>query len=434
MEIRSPSSRRVRRLPCGLSDSIRRRRSTLASPCSVSAGRHRTKRRSCSREKWSVSNSTHRRGCWINTGVRSPMCSSLTGHFSMNTRLRKATAMSTPTIPPTSTSGSSRKHRGVRARIKRDCGPIRQPADVRATQKCPRHHEVCVHTEAEGAGFLLYTSQMHSQLVNTWTLLLLTTIMVAAVSLGTAHAADLARNPELCDKLFNLRQGTITRPPDAKVMSPEVCAAYQFLISRYTPGPRSSTGLSNPKVEGVIKLNPDFALVVAKMLQSAPYMVINSAYRTPEGQGSKDPQSNHIYGCAVDLGYDQTSCNSATCQWVLRNSGAYGLHIRMKYSPEWNHIEPIAKDACRNNSQDVGIQIASAPSSNLSDFARQLFGPNTPQPPTSDQNCTLSDGRVVPCSSIANQGNMTNPNNMSLGTPPQQSLPASQQPTQYMQQ
>ncbi len=248
-----------------------------------------------------------------------------------------------------------------------------------------------------------------------------------------SNDAGLEINPEACNEIFKLPKGTIHMKADQTTMNPVVCSAYAFLITRYTPGSRSSIGLSNPKVEGIVKLNPDFAVALAKMLQNAPYMNIISAYRTPEGQGSKNPQSNHIYGCAVDLAYSQSNCYQNTCQWVLKNSGAYGLHIRMKYSPEWNHIEPIAKDACRSNGPGVGAPVASAPSSNLSDFARQLFGPNTPQPPTSDQNCTLSDGRVVPCSSIANQGNMTNPNNMSLGTPPQQSLPASQQPTQYMQ-
>jgi len=269
------------------------------------------------------------------------------------------------------------------------------------------------------------------------------TIFFLIVVTFTPVFAQGEENPLLCNELFGLPEGTIQMEADKKIMNPEVCAAYQFLISRYTPGPRSSTGLSDPKVEGVIKLNPDFALVVAKMLQSAPYMVINSAYRTPEGQGSKDPQSNHIYGCAVDLGYDQTSCNSATCQWVLRNSGAYGLHIRMKYSPEWNHIEPIAKDACRNNSQDVGIPIARSPYSptaSLLDQARQWLGLDT-QPlafsgDQTEQDCVLPDGLVVPCSAIVNRNQTSSFAQSGIQSeslfPMQQMLPSSQQPPQSL--
>lgn len=246
-----------------------------------------------------------------------------------------------------------------------------------------------------------------------------------------SNDTGLEINPEACNEIFKLPKGTIHMKADQATMNPVVCSAYAFLITRYTPGSRSSIGLSNPKVEGIVKLNPDFAVALAKMLQNAPYMNIISAYRTPEGQGSKNPQSNHIYGCAVDLAYSQSNCYQNTCQWVLKNSGAYGLHIRMKYSPEWNHIEPIEKDACRSNGPGVGAPVASAPSSSFSDFAHQLFGSNTPQP--IEQNCILSDGRIVPCNSIANQGNMVNPNNMSLGTSPQQPFSASQQPAQYLQ-
>src|SRR3989338_8768406 len=288
--------------------------------------------------------------------------------------------MSTPTISPTSTERNSKRHSGVRARKKEVCG---QTIRARATQKCPRHHEVCVHTGTEGAGFLLYTSQMHSRSVNTNALLLLAAVMVAAVSLGTAHAADLARNPELCDKLFNLPQGTITRAADAKVMSPEVCAAYQFLISRYTPGPRSSKGLSNPKVDGITGLNPDFAVALARMLNAAPYMMINSAYRTKEGQGSVNPDSNHTYGCAVDLGYAQSNCGSSQCQFVLREGpSTYGLQIRMKYDPEWNHVEPVNVQQCRAKGPGGGVTPGTAsPPSELSDAIRRAMGQQPPMQP-----------------------------------------------------
>ena len=224
---------------------------------------------------------------------------------------------------------------------------------------------------------------MHSQLVNTWVLLLLAVVMVAAVSLGTAHAADLALNPAACDALFNLPKGTITRPADAKVMSPEVCAAYQFLISRYTPGPRSSVGLSNPKIDGITRLNPDFAVALARMLSAAPYMMINSAYRTKEGQGSVNPDSNHTYGCAVDLGYAQSNCGSSQCQFVLQSGPpAYGLQIRMKYSPEWNHVEPVNVQQCRAKGPGGGVTPGTAsPTSQLSDAIRQAMGQQPPMQP-----------------------------------------------------
>ena len=208
-------------------------------------------------------------------------------------------------------------------------------------------------------------------------------LMVASFSLGTAHAADLAQNPELCDKLFNLPQGTITRAADAKVMSPEVCGAYQFLISRYAPGPRSSVGLSNPKVDGITRLNPDFAVALAKMLNAAPYMLINSAFRTKEGQGSVNPDSNHTYGCAVDLKYAQSNCGSSQCQFVLQSGPpAYGLQIRMKYDPEWNHVEPMNVQQCRAKGPGGGVTPGvGSPTSQLSDAIRRAMGQQPPPPP-----------------------------------------------------
>src|SRR3989344_8128035 len=137
-------------------------------------------------------------------------------------------------------------------------------------------------------------------------LILITACLVTPFAMFGASDTEtndskLEINPEACNQIFKLPKGTIHMKADQTVMNPVVCSAYAFLITRYTPGSRSSIGLSNPKVEGIVKLNPDFAVALAKMLQNAPYMNIISAYRTPEGQGSKNPQSNHIYGCAVDL-------------------------------------------------------------------------------------------------------------------------------------
>jgi hypothetical protein len=252
-------------------------------------------------------------------------------------------------------------------------------------------------------------------------------LVFAMFSVSSLATLDAAENPELCNQLFGLPEGTIQMEADKRVMNPEVCEAYAFLISRYNPGPRSSVGLANPRVEGITKLNPDFAVALAKLLRDAPAMGINSAYRTPAGQGSKNPQSNHIYGCAADLGYSQGGCNSAHCQWVLRNAPSYGIHIRMKYSPEWNHVEPIAKDACRNNGPGVGAPVANAPSSGLADSIRQSAGLGGSQ-----QNCTLPDGLVVPCSAIANQSAPVGSPGPTGATVPRQTLPASQQPFQYL--
>src|SRR3989344_2914259 len=292
--------------------------------------------------------------------------------------------MSTPTTSPTSTKKNSERRRPAPAKKRKDCGPTIR---ARATRKSPRHHEARVHTRPENAGFLLYTSQMHSQIVSRRILLLLLMLMVASFSLGTAHAADLAQNPELCDKLFNLPHGTITRAADAKVMSPEVCGAYQFLISRYAPGPRSSVGLSNPKVDGITRLNPDFAVALAKMLNAAPYMLINSAFRTKEGQGSVNPDSNHTYGCAVDLGYAKSNCGSSQCQFVLQSGPpAYGLQIRMKYDPEWNHVEPVNVQQCRAKGPGGGVTPgAGSPTSQLSDAIRRARGEQPPPPPPPPQ-------------------------------------------------
>src|SRR3989338_5182839 len=78
-------------------------------------------------------------------------------------------------------------------------------------------------------------------------------------------------NPEACNTLFGLPKGAIRMEADKKLMNPEVCDAYTFLISRYDPGPRSSIGLSNPKTEGVLKLNPDYAVALAKLMRAAPF-------------------------------------------------------------------------------------------------------------------------------------------------------------------
>ncbi len=218
-------------------------------------------------------------------------------------------------------------------------------------------------------------------------LFLLIALVLLSIGTSITSAADsFTVNPSACNELFGLPAGQMQRPDDKRVMSPEVCSAYKFLISRYTPGPRSSVGLRNPKVEGITRLNPDFAVALAKMLSKAPYMTIVSAYRTAEGQGSKNPQSNHTYGCAADLGYLQSTCSQVQCQWVIKNAPADGLHIRMKYSPEWNHIEPINVQVCRAGGPGGGItpgQPSTDPSPWLEDETGGEYYPLPPTTPTS---------------------------------------------------
>lgn len=179
--------------------------------------------------------------------------------------------------------------------------------------------------------------------------------LILAPSLAAADA-----NPSSCDALFNLPGSTISlNSKDKTVMSPEVCAAYQDLIDRYrNPGPCSQKGLQNPQVDGIIRLNPQFALHLDQMLKAMPIQLqINSAFRTGGTDGGqmcanqKAPNSNHTKGCAVDLGYYQSSCDSSACQWVLAHAGEYGLRLRMHYSPEWNHIEPTDIASCQAGSQ-----------------------------------------------------------------------------------
>jgi|GEM_PF-2029437 hypothetical protein len=221
-----------------------------------------------------------------------------------------------------------------------------------------------------------------------------------AYAVSNTGADKAAQNPPQCNQLFGLPQGTITQGgKDATVMNPEVCAAYAFLISRYQPGSRSSAGLSNAKVIGITSLNPDFAVALAKMLKAMPgNIMINSAYRTEQGQGSKNPESNHRYGCAVDLGWSQSDCGSAACQWMQTTGPQYGLQIRMKYSPEWNHVEPINVQQCRAAGPGGGVTpTTGTPSSALADQIRQALGmpqqsstqpPPPPPPPTSQPAST----------------------------------------------
>src|SRR6185437_10809374 len=76
------------------------------------------------------------------------------------------------------------------------------------------------------------------------------------------------------------------------------------------------------------------------------------------GQACANPKvtnSNHSKGCAVDLGWEQNSCNSAACQWVIQNSAQYQLNIPMHYGPEWNHVQPVQLGQCQLQAGNTDI-------------------------------------------------------------------------------
>lgn len=207
-------------------------------------------------------------------------------------------------------------------------------------------------------------------------------VAVALVSiLGISKTSAEAQAPSAqCAELlaFSSKMG---RPIDQKFINNEVCSAYQFLIERYTIGERSAACIKS-KAEGITGLNPDFAVRLAKLLKDAPvYIGINSALRPRACQGSTNPESNHVYGCAVDLGYSQSSCDSAACQWILRNAPQepYKIHIRMKYSREWNHVEPLDRESCRAGKAGDPSIPSPAPSAAFSQAVRQAFGLPTQQ-------------------------------------------------------
>ena len=170
--------------------------------------------------------------------------------------------------------------------------------------------------------------------------------------------------------------------PNDKYVGQSDAEAKQFLISLYTnPGTCSQKGLSNPRVEGIQKLDSQFAVNLAALLKAAPMSItINSAFRTPEAQQCANPKvqsSNHSRGCAVDLGYNQNTCSTAACQWIVANASRFNLVIRMRYAPEWNHIEPTS---CAGKS--TGAVVTNGTYSNTED-ANQSTYPIVPNTTTS---------------------------------------------------
>ncbi len=194
---------------------------------------------------------------------------------------------------------------------------------------------------------------------------LFATFFLAALAvIVPLHSARADTNPSVCDEVFDLPTTSIYMSASAKVMNPTVCNAYKFLIARYTnPGGCSRLGLTDPQKQGITSLNPNFATALANMLNAASQqginLGINSAFRTAQAQACANPgvhDSSHMHGCAVDLNYNQSTCTSAACQWVVKNAPAYGLQIRMKYSPEWNHLEPIGYQECKSQNPGGGVK------------------------------------------------------------------------------
>lgn len=165
--------------------------------------------------------------------------------------------------------------------------------------------------------------------------------------------------------------------------------AKAFLINRYAnPGPCSQKGLSDPRTEGIEKLDAQFAINLAAMLKAAPmYIGINSAFRTQQAQQCANPRvksSNHSRGCAVDLGYSQKSCDSVACRWVLANASKYHIVLRMRYSPEWNHIEP---QTC--NGTSVGSVMTSG------GYMEETEGVDVPPESSAPYYCLVSVAPIV---------------------------------------
>ena len=189
------------------------------------------------------------------------------------------------------------------------------------------------------------------------------------VGVSAASAAQTFKVDPICDKFFGLGAGTQKFPWDEQYLSPEYCEAVKDLVLRYNPGTCSSYNVPNPKVTGIIKLQPAFALALDKFLreQGDKNIGINSAYRDKSAPCSGS-DSSHAYGCAVDLniGNGGKTCD-ATCQKI--KTGAAGLQVRADAntciiqgstpertkSNECNHVEPVNLRACRSGAPGGGV-------------------------------------------------------------------------------
>lgn len=242
-----------------------------------------------------------------------------------------------------------------------------------------------------------------------------------------AHADDTLTS-SACDSLFGLAAGTISTAASQKYLNPATCAAYQDLITRYHPGPDSSIGLSNAKVQGITSLNSTFALNLDSMLKAADAagfrITINSAYRSSASEAKANPTaysrgfvSMHTKGLAADLQYPNdgavtTECDglgsnlSAAYKWVAANAAAYhmGLYDQLhSHVPgECNHVE--ASSGSTSGELGPGVpdgtgNIAGSGSTVPYSITPGLGGPSqTPQPGqymTQDSSCVVSQNPYI---------------------------------------
>lgn len=173
------------------------------------------------------------------------------------------------------------------------------------------------------------------------------------------------KGPELlsntCLEMFpELGKGTASISSKDLLNNPALCQAYKNLYNRFI-GPGECTANSGvTKLQAITGLNADFAMALDKLLQQSAMkkIQITSAYRKnpcPNANGVSAQNSNHMVGCAVDLGYSAHSCSSPECQFMRDQAPSSGLWIRIKQSPEWNHIEPVKVDVCRQKGPGGGV-------------------------------------------------------------------------------
>ena len=243
-----------------------------------------------------------------------------------------------------------------------------------------------------------------------------------------------------------------------------------------------SNSFVTPTADGRAGLDTALACRLKKLLEFAESkgcrLSINSAMRPVQrcnqGSGACARQGNscHQYGRAVDLGGTSQCLAWLTSVIGRQNENSpFKLHVAYVEKGNYRHVQcsehPVAnassEGGCRGPCTG-GISInpgdlsnipspgSFSPSSGISDSARDFSGGQqsgqpsgqpsgfpsaaqpVQQPAPQGQMCTLPDGKVVPCSAIANPGGQPGgaPGGP-VGNPPPPTLPPSQQPGQYLQ-
>ncbi len=165
-----------------------------------------------------------------------------------------------------------------------------------------------------------------------------------------AHA-DIRTLNTRCTDLFGLGIGVPVW--DTTYLTPELCEANTFLLDSKYVNSACNTGLTNTRQEAITKLNPKFAIALAKMLRASPLLGnhrIEYGYIDRTAAKSKNSLCPSIvyapaakaYGCAVTLvpttvplqGPIPTEtlrslagkCD-ASCKWMQTNAKAHGLQV-----------------------------------------------------------------------------------------------------------